>query len=85
MALVERGVTVLAQGPAFVEGDGGTVMITGDVPDGPYGTGVLDDTVIGTAVRTQSLTGCRHIEGDEIVVLENMDAFNSCFLCQFSR
>ena len=84
-SLVERGETVLAQEPALVEGDDGTAMITGDVPDGLYGTGVFDDTVIRTAVRTQSLTGCRHIEGDEIVVLEDLDAFNSCFLWQFCQ
>ena len=38
-----------------MEGDDGTAMITGDMPDILYGTGVLDDTVIRTAVRTQSL------------------------------
>ena len=84
-SLIERGVAVLAQEPALVEGDDGTAMITWDVPDGLYGPGVFDDTVIRTAVRTQSLTGCRHIEGDEIVVLEDLDAFNSCFLWQFCR
>lgn len=44
-SLVERGVTVLAQESALVEGDDGTAMVTGDVPDGLHGTGVFDDTV----------------------------------------
>ena len=68
-----------------MEGDDGTVMITGDVPDGLYGTGVFDDTVIRTAMGTQSLTGYRYIESDEIVVLEDLDAFDSCFLWQFCQ
>ena len=84
-SLIERGVTVLAQEPAFVEGDDGTAMITGDVPDGLQCTGVLDDTVIRTAVGTQPLTGCRYIKRDEIVVLEDLDAFDSCFLWQFCQ
>ena len=83
--LVERGVTVLAQESALVEGDDGTAMITGDVPDGLYGTGVLDDIVIRTTVKTQSLTGYRHIESDEIVVLEDLNVFDSCFLWQFCQ
>ena len=37
-------------------------MIAGDVPDGLYGTGVFDDKVIGTAVRTQPMNGYRYIE-----------------------
>ena len=84
-SLVERGVTVLAQESALVEGDDGTAMITGDVPDGLYGTGVLDDTVIRTTVKTQSLTGYRHIESDEIVVLEDLNVFDSGFLWQFCQ
>ena len=83
--LVERGVTVLAQESALVEGDDGTAMITGDVPDGLYGTGVLDDIVIRTTVKTQSLTGYRHIESDELVVLEDLNVFDSCFLWQFCQ
>lgn len=51
-SLIERGVAVLAQEPAFVEGDNGTAMITGDVPDGLYDFGVFDDTAIRVAVRT---------------------------------
>ena len=50
--LVERGVTVLAQESALVEGDDGTAMITGDVPDGLQCTGVLDDTVVRATMGT---------------------------------
>ena len=82
---VERGVTVRAQEPALVHGDDGTAMITGDVPDGLHSTEAFDDTVIGTAVMTQSLAGCRHIESDEIIVLEDLDVFDSCFLWQFCQ
>ena len=60
-------------------------MITGNVPDGLYGTGVFDDTVIRTAVRTQSLTSYKHIESYEIVVLKDLDTFDSCFLLQFCQ
>ena len=48
--------------------------VTGDVPDSLYGTGVLDNTVVRAAVRTESLTGCRYIKRDEIVVLEDLNA-----------
>ena len=51
-SLVERGVAVLAQEPAFVEGDDGTAMITGDMPDGLYGPGVFDDTVVRATMGT---------------------------------
>ncbi|WP_242957982.1 hypothetical protein [Lachnoclostridium sp. An118] len=69
-----------------MEGDNGTAMITGDVPDGLYGTGVFDDTVIRTTMRTPSLTGYRwYIESDEIVALKDLDAFDSCFLWQFCQ
>ena len=84
-SLIERGVTVFAQEPALVERDNGTAMVTGDVPDSLYGTGVLDNTVVRAAVRTESLTGCRYIKRDEIVVLEDLNAFNSCFLWQFCQ
>lgn len=83
--LVERGAAVLAEEPALVEGDNGTAMVTGDVPDRLQGTGVLDDAVVRSAVRTQPLTGDRQIKSDEIVVLEDLDAFNGCFLWQFCQ
>ena len=51
-SLIERGVAVLAQEPALVEGDDGTAMITGDVPDGLQCTGVLDDTVVRATMGT---------------------------------
>ena len=50
--LIERGVTVFAQESALVERDHGTAMVTGDALDRLQGTGVLDDTVIRTTVRT---------------------------------
>ena len=51
-SLIERGVTVFAQEPALVEGDDGTAMITWDVPDGLYGPGVFDDTVVRATMGT---------------------------------
>ena len=84
-SLIERRVTVPTQEPAFVEGDSGTAMIAGNVSDSLYGTGDFDDTVVGTTVRTKSLSGYRYIERDEIVVLEDLDTFNSCFLWQFCQ
>ena len=82
-SLIERRVTVLTQEPALVEGDNGTAMITRDVPDGLYGTGVFDDTVVGNIVRIEPQAGYRYIERNEIVVLEDLDAFDRCFLWQF--
>ena len=35
-----------------MEGDDGTAMITGDVPDGLYGPGVFDDTVVRATMGT---------------------------------
>ena len=83
--LIERRVTVPTQEPALVEGDSGTAMIAGNVPDSLYGTGVFDDTVVGTTVRTEPLAGYRHIERDEIIVLEDLDTFDRCFLWQFCQ
>ena len=51
-SLIERGVAVLAQEPALVEGDDGTAMITWDVPDGLYGPGVFDGTVVRATMGT---------------------------------
>ncbi len=47
--------------------------------------GVFDDTVVGTTVRTDPLPGYRYIERDKIVVFEDLDAFDSCFLWQFCQ
>lgn len=68
-----------------MEEDDGSAMITGNVPDGLHGIGVFGDTVIRATMVTQFLTGYRYIEGDEIVVLEDLDAFDSCFLWQFCQ
>ena len=84
-SLIKRGVTVFAQEPALVERDNGTAMVTGDVPDRLQSTGVLDDTVIRTTVRTESLTGYRYIKSDEIIVFKDLDAFNGYFLWQFCQ
>ena len=68
-----------------MEGDSGTAMIAGNVPDSLYGTGDSDDTVVGTTVRTKPQAGYRYIERDEIVVLEDLDTFDRCFLWQFCQ
>lgn len=51
------------------------MMITRDMVAGLGSTGVFDDTVCWSTVRTQLLAGHRHIARDEAVVLESLDAF----------
>lgn len=50
------------------------------MPDGLESIGVFDNPVVGTTVRTEPLVGYRYMERVEIVVLEDLDAFDSCFL-----
>ena len=82
-SLIERGVTVFAQEPALVERNNGTALVTGDVPDSLYGTGVFDITVVSAAVRTESLSVFRYTIRDETVDLAALDAVIVCFLWQF--
>lgn len=51
-----------------------TTVPQGDVPDRLQSTGVLDNTVIRTTVRTESLTGYRYIKSDEIIVFKDLEA-----------
>lgn len=41
----------------FVERDGRATVMEGDMANGLLGAGILDDTVDGSAVRTETLRG----------------------------
>ena len=71
--LVEGGAACFAEESAFVKRDGRAPMMGGDMTNGLPGTGVLDDTVDGTAVRTKALARSRKIQGNEIIVPEGLD------------
>ena len=81
--LVESGVACFAEEPAFVKRDGRAPMMGGDMANGLPGTGVLDDTVDGSAVRTETLPRSRKIQGNEIIVPEGLDILDGCFLRKF--
>ena len=53
--LIESRVALLAEEPAFVERDGRAPVVGGNVANGLPGAGILDDTVGGSAVRTETL------------------------------
>lgn len=48
--------------------------------NGLLDTGILDDTVGGTAMRAEPLPWSWDIQGNEIIVSECLDVFDGCFL-----
>ena len=71
-----------------MEGDSDSSVMRGKVAYGLPGPGIFDDAVSGAAAGTESLTRCRQIEGDEIVVPEGLDTLDGCFLrklCEIVR
>lgn len=82
--LVEGGAACFAEEPAFVERDGRAPVVGGDMANGLPGAGILDDTVDGSAVRTETLLRSRKIQGNEIIVPECLDMPDGCFLREFS-
>ena len=85
---IERRMALLAEKPAFMEGDSGSSVMGGKVAYGLPGSGVFDDAVDRAAAWTESLTRCRQIQGDEIVVPEGLDTLDGCFLrklCEIVR
>ena len=81
--LVKSGAACFAVGPAFVERDGRAPVVGGDMANGLPGAGILDDTVDGSAVRTETLPRSRKIQGNEIIVPEGLDLPDRCFLRKF--
>ena len=85
---IERRMAFLAEKPAFMKGDSGSSVMRGKVAYRlPY-PGVFDDAVGRAAAWTESLTRCRQIQGDEIVVPEGLDTLDGCFLrklCEIVR
>ncbi len=70
---IERRMALLAEKPAFMEGDSGSSVMRGKVAYRLPGPGVFDDAVGRATAWTESLTRCRQIQGDEIVVPEGLD------------
>ena len=64
---------LLAEKPAFMEGDSSSPVMRGKVAYGLPGSGIFDDAVDRAVAWTESLTRCRQIQGDEIVVPEGLD------------
>ena len=71
---------LLAEKPAFMEGDSGSLVMRGKVVYGRPGPGIFDDVVSGAAAWTEPLTRRQQIQGDEIVVPEGLDTLNRYFL-----
>lgn len=78
--LIEGGTAGLAVEPAFVERNGCAPLVGGDMGNGLLGTEVFDDTVDGSAVRAETLPQSRKIQGNEIIVPEDLDMLDGCFL-----
>lgn len=51
--------------------------------NGLPGAGILDDTVDGSAVRTETLPRGWKVQGNEIIVPEGLDMPDGCFLRKF--
>ncbi len=81
--LVESGAACFAVEPAFVERDGRTPVVGRDMANGLPGAGILDDTVDGSAVRTETLPWGWKVQGNEIIVPESLDMLDGCFLRKF--
>ena len=56
-----------------MERDGRAPVVGGDMANGLPGAGILDDTVGGSAVRTETLPRGWRVQGNEIIVLEGLD------------
>ena len=85
---IKRRMALLAEKPAFMEGDSGSAVMRGKVAYGLPGSGVFDDAVGRAAAWTEPLTRCRQIQGDEIVAPEGLDTLDGCFLrklCEIVR
>ena len=77
---IERRMILLAEKPAFMEGDSGSSVMRRNVAYRLPGSGVFDDAVGRAAAWAEPLTRCREIQGDEIVVPEGLDTLDGCFL-----
>lgn len=81
--LVESGAACFAVESAFVERDGRAPVVGRDMANGLPGAGILDDTVDGSAVRTETLPWGWKVQGNEIIVPEGLDLPDRCFLRKF--
>ena len=81
--LVESGAACFAVESAFVERDGRAPVVGRDMANGLPGAGILDDTVDGSAVRTETLPRSRKIQGNEIIIPKGLDMLDDCFLRKF--
>ena len=81
--LIEGGAACFAVEPAFVERDGRAPVVGGDMANGLPGAGILDDTIDGSAVRTETLPRIWDIQGNEIIVSDGLDMSDDCFLRKF--
>ena len=75
--------TLLAVGPAFMKSDSCAPVVGRDMANGLPGAGILDDTVDGSAVRTETLPRSWKVQGNEIIVPESLDMLDGCFLRKF--
>ena len=85
---IKRRMTLLAEKPAFMEGDSGSPVMRGKVAYGLPDSGVFDDAVGRATAWAEPLTRCREIQSDEIVVPEGLDTLDGCFLrklCEIVR
>ena len=76
---IEKRAAVFTEKSAFVERDKRTAMVIGGVADSLPVADVLDDTVVGAAVRAEPLFGSRQIQGDEVIVPESVHLVDGGF------
>lgn len=82
-SFVEGRAAVFAEQATFMESDGRTAVAVRNVSYRLPGTGVLDDAVGGTTVRTETLLRHGEIKGDQVIVPKGFYFFDSCFLWKF--
>lgn len=79
-SFVESGTAVLTEEPPFVKGDGSALLSIDEMTYGLPGAGIFDDTVVGAAMRVESVFGCGQTNGNQVIVRQMFHGFDSRFL-----
>ena len=79
-SFVESGAAVLAEEPALVKGDGRALLAIDEMTYSLPGAGVLNDTIVRAAMGALSLFSNRQMNGNQVIVRQVFNGFDSCFL-----
>ena len=71
---------VFAEEPPIVKGDSSVLLAIDEMAYGLPGAGGFDDTIVRVAMRTVSLFGNRQMKGNQVIIQQVLDEFDSCLL-----